>query len=183
MRTRLIALFFGLLFAAGSAQAADTRWIHIFVQDGPDEEIRLNVPINLVRAVLPLIDEDEISNGRIVIDDHDIPVEVLRQVWEEVRDIEEGEFVKVDTPDEDVRISKKGSELLITVLDSKEESEVTVRLHESIIAALLSSDRENELDLLAALDALDAEMRGDLVNVQEEGTVVRIWVDDTNEGN
>lgn len=183
MRTRLIALFFGLLLAAGSAQAGDTRWIHIFVQDGPDEEVRLNVPINLVRAVLPLIDEDEISNGRIVIEDHDIPVEVLRQVWDEVRDIEEGEFVKIDTPDEDVRISKKGSELLITVLDSKEGSDVTVRLHESIIAALLSSERENELDLLAALDALDAEMRGDLVNVQDEGTLVRIWVDDTNEGN
>ena len=60
---------------------------------------------------------------------------------------------------------------------------MTVRLHESIIAALLSSERENEFDLLAALDALDAEMRGDLVNVQDEGTLVRIWVDDTNEGN
>lgn len=183
MRARLIALFFGLLFATGSAQAADTRWIHIFVQDGPDEEVRLNVPISLVRAILPLIDEDEISNGKIVIDDHDVPIEVLRQVWDEVRDIEEGEFVKVDTPDEDVRISKKGSELLITVLDSKDRSEVTVRLHESIIAALLSSENENELDLLAAIEALDEKMRGDLVNVQDEETLVRIWVDDTNEGN
>ena len=107
MRTRLIALFFGLLLAAGSAQAGDTRWIHIFVQDGPDEEVRLNVPINLVRAVLPLIDEDEISNGRIVIEDHDIPVEVLRQVWDEVRDIEEGEFVKIDTPDEDAASARR----------------------------------------------------------------------------
>lgn len=183
MRTRLIALFLGLLFATGSAQAGDTRWIHIFVQDGPDEEVRLNVPISLVRAILPLIDEDGISHGKIMIEDADIPVEVLRQVWDEVRKIDSGEFVKVDTPDEDVRISKEGDELLITVLDEKDDTNVTVRLHESIIAALLSSEKENELDLMAAIEALDTKMRGDLVSVQDEETMVRIWVDDTNEGN
>ncbi|MFQ5350085.1 MAG: hypothetical protein ACE5EG_06560, partial [Thermoanaerobaculia bacterium] len=74
-----------------------------------------------------------------------------------------------------VRVWKEGGYLMVSVIEDGGEN-VEVRVPGRVVDALLSGEGD-ELDLLAALEALVDEGEGQLVQVTGDDENVRVWVD------
>jgi len=187
-RKRTAAAFTLLALLPALAWAEETRWLHIRVQENGErgEKVSINLPLDLVEAVLPLIEEEEISGGKVKIDSEELTSEKIRKILQALREAEEGEYVRVEEMDEDVRIAKEGDYLMVRAReDLQRESgpdRAEVRIHLSVLEALLSSEVEGELDLLAAIEALGEKGEGELIVVNDEESTVEIWVDKKSEG-
>ena len=174
-------LFAFLLPVAAFAGDEENRWLHVAVDDG-DERVRVNVPLSVVTAALPLIEHEHMRHGRVRIDDVDMDAEDIVALLRAVRDAEDGEYVTVEGRHESVRVSKKGEYLHVDVVESHGEDDaetVRVKMPIAVLSALVSGE-DDELDVMAALDALSDYEGEDLVTVNDDGTAVRIWVDREN---
>ncbi|MFH1679561.1 MAG: hypothetical protein ABIH26_02840 [Candidatus Eisenbacteria bacterium] len=182
MRARAVLCAIGIVLLASGAYGGEERWLHVFVEEKGEggETIRVNLPFELLESILEVVDTDEISGGKIRIDEGDLDTEEIRAILKAVGKAKEGEYVTVDGVDENVRVSKKGDFLLVCVREGKgegsDEETVDVRLHLSVLEALASGDGE-ELDVLAAMRALGEKGGGEVVVVNEKDSTVRIWVD------
>jgi hypothetical protein len=178
----LLALLPALAWAGGD------RWLHVRVQEGGEhgEKVSVNLPLQLVEAVLPLIEEEELCGGKVKIDNEELSGAQIREILKALRDAEEGEYIRVEDVDEDVRVAKEGDFMIIRVFEERGKDEdpnmVRVRIHLSVIEALLSGEDEDELDVLAAVHALGEQEEGELVVVNDEESTVEIWVDGKSHG-
>jgi multidrug efflux pump subunit AcrA (membrane-fusion protein) len=171
--------------AAGPAQAID--WLHVHVdENGADPtKVRVNVPVSMVQAILPVIEEDDFYHGRVRIDKDDIDGVYVRAILKAVSEAEEGEYITVESWNkgtrEEVRVAKRGGDLLIKVREEGENpATVDIKMPITVAEALISG-KENELDVLAAVEALGKAGRGEIiVTDSEDDTMVRVWVDQTS---
>jgi hypothetical protein len=99
-----------------------------------------------------------------------------------VRDSQDGEFVTVQSRDNDVRVAKQNGNLVVYVQEKRtsKEGRVEVRVPMSVVNALLSTTGGNELDLVAGIRALAAHGDAELVSVKDNRNTVRVWVDSKN---
>lgn len=171
--------------AAPAPAAKAERWLHIRV-DSPapkSEMVRVNVPIELAVKVLPTIHHERLNNGKVKITAGELNDVDFHALLDAVRTSKDGEFVTVQSNENDVRVAKQGGTLLVHVREKKagkpEKSQVEVRVPMKVVEALLSAGRD-ELDLVAALNALAAQGDTELVSVQDGGQTVRIWLDGKN---
>jgi len=174
---RLMTVVLALALLAPMALAEDL-WLHVQVlEQGEDgDTVKVNVPLQLVEALLPLVQHEQFQGGKIKLDEIPELEQIdLRGVLEALDQTPDGEFVTVQSKDENVRVAKAGGLLLVNVLDD-ESTKVEVKVPLSVARALISADND-ELDLLAAVREL-AQFRGDLVSVEETDTSVRVWIDD-----
>lgn len=183
MSKKLFFTGLGLVLVASLAMGASgDRWLHVRVEDG-GEKVRINVPLSLVTNILPHIEIDPIENGRIDLDElieDEIDGEIdIRAILEEIRNVEDAEFVTVEGPGENVRVSKKDGFLRIEVEELDGDETVNVRIPLAVVDAILVPD-SRELDLAAAIEALGEYGDGDLVIVESKNELVRIWIDDRN---
>lgn len=185
MKLRIIAvgLVLGLVtLAGGFARADDEAWLHIKVDEGGrhGESVRINLPLSLIEEILPLVNTDcgdsEISlkagKLRIEADDFDID---LPELLKAVRNAKDGEYVRVESRDENVRVAKQGDKLIVHVDEDDEQVRINLRLD---LVESMVTDGEDEIDLVAMVRALRAQGDADLVVVESEDEHVRIWVDD-----
>ena len=177
--TPVAVLALALVFGASAAAAAP--WLHIHVDEGGDDPttVRINVPVSLVKAVIPAIQAEEFSHGKIRIDGHDLDHIELREIWSALREAEDGEYITVESKDDNVRVAKEAGYLVIHVVESgRKGTTVDVRMPIPVVEALLSGEPD-ELDLLAAVEALGEVGEGELivVNDDEDNTKVRIWIE------
>jgi hypothetical protein len=186
MNRILIAGLALLLGSAIPAQAKDDLWVHVSVDGGGDdtERVRINVPLRLVSTVLPLIEHEEFRNGRVHVEDCELEREEIVAILRAVAEAEEGEYVTVEDGDEHVRVSKENNTLIVKVEErgrhGRNDEHVDIRVPVSVLEALISG-KDDELDVVAAVEALSKDARGDLVTVNDEdGTLVKIWIDDRN---
>lgn len=101
----------------------------------------------------------------------------LRALLDAVRTTADGEFVKVESPEEDVRVAKEGDHLLVRVRENHHQNQkVDVRVPMTVVNAMLSGSKD-ELDLVAGIRALSAYGDTALVTVDDKEESVRIWVD------
>jgi hypothetical protein len=181
-RSKLFPLFVVILLAAGSAVSAgnlDGQWLHVLVEESGDDQetVRVNLPLQLAHAVLPTLDIDhELRDGKVFLDDVDMHGVDLRQILAALRDTPDAEFVKVRSEDETVRVAKENG-FLVVLADETDGERVRVTVPLDVIDALLSGSDPNELDLVAALEALANYSGGDLVTVESDDTMVRVWID------
>jgi len=176
LRTLVFSMLF-IALAAPLASAGDGgRWLHISVDERHDNErVRVNLPLDLVEAVLPLIEADDFHRGRVRVDLDEIHEVDLPAILAAVRDAEDGEYVTVDSDDEKVRVAKEAGHLVIRAHDRHEEVDIRIRLE--VVDALLSGGPD-ELDLVAAVQALGSTAEGvELVSVEGDDEQVRIWID------
>ena len=166
-----------LLLLPLAARAADDRWLHVTV-DGDEETVRINLPIAVVSAAMPLV-QAHARNAEIELDGHDFDRADLRRLLVALNDAQDGEYVTVDDGGDHVRIAKEGKFLTVHAQEKHESADdgnVQVRMPLEVVAALVSGD-EDELNLSAALEALTKHGNGDLVTVKDDGDLVRIWID------
>jgi len=168
------------MLGARAASAADPdRWLHVRVEEKSKggETVRVNVPIALAAALIPMVDGEDLAGGKLRLNGHDVTVAQLRALRDAVKKSPDGEFVTVDSPDEHVRVAKSGSQLTVDVTSEKKSGDtVHVKVPMRVVDALLAGEGE-ELDLVAALHALGQQGDGEIVNVVDASSTVRVWID------
>ncbi len=182
-RIAMAGLLAAALTAASAATAATTgQWLHVAVDEhGPDgSNVRVNVPIDLVTKILPLIRQEDLADGKVKLHlgHEEMSATDLRAVWEAVRASRDGEYVTVDGPKEKVRVAKQGEFLLVEAAKTGEKTEkVEVKIPVAVVNALFSGAEKDELNLVAAVEALARYGGGDFVTVESDDSHVRIWID------
>jgi hypothetical protein len=174
-----VALMAALLCTVAMAGLED-RWLHVRVQeDGPDgERVSINIPLQLVEAILPTIETDELHDGKLHWDEAEVEGIDLKEVLKAFQEAPDADFITVKGRDESVRVAKEKGFLVIHA--DEDDEKVRVRMPLGVVDAMVDA-RGDELDLLAALEAL-ADYDGDLITVESEDSHVRIWIDSTDSG-
>ena len=199
----LVLGLFALAPLASLAQAAtDTdQWIHIRVtsRDAKGEVVRINVPIEMAEKVLPAINKDRLHDGKVRIESDQVKDVDLRAILDAVRTARDGEYVTVQSNENNVRVSKSNGMLYIFVTDKEQakkpaakedaakgakaseavESKVEIKIPMKVVDALFSAGKD-ELDVVAALRALSANGDTELVSVKDDENTVHIWIDSKN---
>ncbi len=106
--------------AAPRATSPRDRWLHVRVvsSNGAGDTVRVNVPVELAEKVLPAINHDRLHNGKVKINPAETEGIDLHALLDAVRSSsKDGEFVTVQSNENDVRIAKTGQMLVIHVLD------------------------------------------------------------------
>ncbi len=188
--------------AARLARAAtdSEQWIHIRVtsKDAKGEVVRVNVPIELAAKVLPAVNKNQLHDGKVRIDSAHMEDVDLRVILDAVRTAKDGEYVTVQSNENNVRVSKKDEVLYIYVTDKEHakkatkeeaakgakanealETKVEIKVPMKVVDALFSAGKD-ELDLVAALRALSAHGDTELVSVKDAENDVHIWIDSKN---
>ncbi len=182
MKGRTVFGALALLAVASGALAFEERWLHVFIDDrgSGGEKVRVNVPFELLEAIVQELDMERLSGGKIRLDREDMDADEIRAILRAVRGAREGEYVTVEGVDEDVRVRKAGDLLHIRVHEGKKEGaapeNVEIRVHLSVLDALAAGEGD-EIDILAAIHALGEHGEGELVTVEEESATIRVWVD------
>ena len=175
----LIALLFPL-----QSVFAGERWLHVRVAEGGDdgERVSVNIPLSVVESMLPLIQIDELEGGKLNLDIEEMEGIDLREMLVALNDAPDATFVTVESRDESVRVAKEDGYLLINVDEDRGRGEkVRVRIPLAVAEALVGNDPE-QLDLMAALQTLQEFDGEDLVRVESDDELVRIWIDSSENG-
>jgi hypothetical protein len=191
MMKKTVGVMVGMLVFAALALPAD-RWLHVrVIESGPEgDRVRVNIPLSLAEAVLPTIRADKFSNGKVKVDGHAFDQVDVRALLEAVRKTQDNQYVTVESKDQNVEVAKAGEFLLIKVHEngkhgakkdqaSKAENTVNIKVPFKVANALLSGPND-ELNVLAAVRALDEYQNLELVTVKDGSDDVRIWVDSNN---
>jgi hypothetical protein len=185
-RVFVSTLVAGGMLVAGSGAWAETgatsaAWIHVRVEEPRKEsKVNVNLPLSVVEAVLSAAPETVSSKGHIHLHEggRDLSVSDLRRVWKELRASGETEIVSVEQKDQVVKVSKHGDRVQILVENPSEKETVHVEVPVAMVDALLAGEG-SELNIRAALAELQ-KLRGDLVQVKDADSTVRIWIDERN---
>ena len=161
------------------------QWIHVRVESKDDsgETVRVNVPIEMAEKVLPAINHDQLHNGKVRLDHCHMDDVDLRAILDAVRTSKDGEYVTVQSNENDVRVAKNAGYLYIHVTEKQpgehkgkagsakglagKESRVEVKVPMKVVDALFSGGKD-ELDVVAGLKALSASGDTELVSVKDD---------------
>ncbi len=185
MRTRLcgigmICVLAGTMPTAPAAMATPTeRYLHVKVEDATKgESVNVNVPLSMAEKILPTINKGNMHNGHVTIGHADMDDVDIRALLDAVRTAPDNEFVTVKEKDQDVRVAKSNGNLVVHIRDgAKGGQKVDVTVPMKVVDALLSTAKDNELDVSAAIRALSDAGDSLLVTVVDASQHVRIWVD------
>ena len=189
-----VAVFAQASAATPAASSTSDRWLHVRVisTESKGETVKVNVPLELAEKVLPAINHDRLHNGKVKFNDSDMNGVDLKTILEALRSSKDGEFVTVQSTENDVRVAKQNGYMLVhvtekhatTTKDGKdgkpvERNTVDVKVPMKVVDALFSAGKD-ELDITAALRALSAHGDTELVTVKSDDNTVRVWLDSKN---
>lgn len=180
-------LMLAILTLAGGAQASSDLWLHVRVNEGDGAKVAVNLPVSMLDRAMAMIPAEHLEDhhfegGKIRIDDMDLTIPEIRELWAEIKDSPDMTFVTVEDDHENVRVWKEGDTLYVKVQEDRQNETVDVKIPMAVIDALLSSEEEGTLDLQAAMQALVEHGEGELVAVTGGDEEVRVWVDGNAEG-
>jgi len=199
--TLLLACAFSPAASVAQDSSKTDQWIHVRVEskEAKGETVRVNVPIELAEKVLPTINHENLQKGKVRIDNAHLDDVDLRALLDAVRSSKDGEYVTVESKEDNVRIAKNSGYLYIHVTEKKgsekhaevkegakdksgEETKVEIKIPIKVVDALFSAGKD-ELDVVAALRALSSTGDTELVSVKDNDETVHIWIDSKNISN
>ena len=202
--TALVACSLLATLAVAQSSSNPDQWIHVRVESREDktETVRVNVPVDMAVKVLPAIKNKNLCDGKVRIDSGRIDGIDLHTMLDALRTAKDGEYVTVESKDDNVRVAKSSGYLYIHVTEKKpfektakatgdkdsaknvalKESKVEVKIPMKVVDALLSAGKD-QLDVVAALRALSANGDMELVSVKDNDSTVRVWIDSKNVAN
>jgi hypothetical protein len=180
------------------AQAATTevtsekseQWIHVRVEnkESGGETVRVNVPVEMAAKVLPAIHNKNLKDGRVHIGNSHMDDVDFKTLLDAVRTAKDGEYVTVQSNENNVRVAKSAGYLYVHVTDKENgkkgeaATKVEVKVPMKVVDALFSAGKD-ELDVVAALRALSSHGDLELVTVKDNENLVRVWIDSKNVSN
>jgi len=160
------------------AQSKDP-WLHLEVQEKSSDPalVKVNLPISMVDVALDLVKDDKFRHGQFKLDTKEISVAEMRRLWSELKKAGDGEFVSVEKKTETVRIARQGDLLLVKVTGpDKQKAKVDLKIPMAVVDALLQGSGD-QLNVKAALVAMQQRSLGEILTVNDEQTQVRLWID------
>jgi hypothetical protein len=176
----LAALSAPLLGAVPASSADSPAWLHIRVEEpGKESKVHVNLPLPVLEAAISVAPDAVSSHGRIHLgpDGHNLRISDMRQIWKELKASGDTEIVTVEDKEEHVKVSRKGDLVMVRIDKEGRHESVRVDVPVSLVDALFAGPGD-ELDVRAALGEL-RKLRGDVVRIHDEDTVVRIWIDES----
>jgi hypothetical protein len=178
----VVCLSVAMLASTGTpvlAAPATERYLHVRVEDpAKGESVSVNVPLSMAEKILPTVNKGALHNGHVTVGNADFNDVDVRAILDALRTAQDNEFVTVKEKDQDVRVAKLNGNLVVHVRENgKDAQKVDVTVPMKVVDALLSTAKQNELDIAAALHALSDAGDAVLVTVQDATQHVRIWVD------
>ena len=173
--TFILALIMVLCGSVAIAQSS--HWLHVKVETegAKAEQVKVNVPLKLVETVIPMLENQELTKGKIPLDKIPLTVPQMREIWQTLKSEGDFELASVKDGDMDLKIFKEGEYLYIRTAEEADE-EISVTIPGTVVDALLSGE-DDELDLMAAAKALTQSDEGELVSIRDGDETVRIWID------
>jgi hypothetical protein len=161
--------------------APPERYLHVRV-DSPrsGEKVRVNIPLSLAEKIIPAINQGPLQDGKVRINNRNTGGVNLQALINAVKDAPDGEYITVQDPNEDVHVAKMNGKMVVHVTDrggDKEKVDVTIPW---AVAQALSSTSGNQIDVLAAIHALEQAGDTTLVTVAGTDETVRVWIDSSN---
>ena len=178
-----LAVFSAVLLAGTVVLAASPpRYLHVRVSNPANhEQVRVNVPLMLAEKIIPAINQGELRDGKVRIGKFCTDGVNVRAILDALKTAPEGEFVTVEDPSNHVRVAKEHGEMVVHASDKHSKQNVDVTIPWNVAQALISESSEDQLNIEAAIRAL--ENAGDVTLVRVTGDEnVRIWVDSQNTG-
>ena len=168
-----IVLATGVVWAASSE-----RYLHVKVSNPASHEfVRVNLPLSVAEKVIPAINEGDLHNGKVQVGNFSADKVNVRAILEAVKTAPDGEFVTVEEPDNNVRVAKEHGQLVVHVIGKRDKENVDVTIPWEVAEALISDTNENQLNVLAAVKALEKAGDATLVTVTDHEQSVRVWID------
>src|SRR5271168_4698018 len=177
----VLALTMSNLAVTAMAAPTTERYLHVKVDDATKgESVNVNLPLSMAAAILPTVNKGTLHNGHVTIGEADFNGVDVRAILDAVRTAPDNEFVTVKEKDQDVRVAKSNGNIVIHVRDGAKGEKVDVTVPMKVVDALLSTAKDNELDVSAAIRALSDAGDALLITVEDASQHVRIWVDSKN---
>ena len=165
-----------LLFGVSLVSAQSSHWLHVAVDTGgAGEQVNVNLPLKLVETVLPMIEDQELTKGKVKFDELPFTVPQMREIWQTLKAEGDFELASIQEADMDLRIFMEGDYLYVRSAEDAAQ-EVQVTLPSQVVDALLGGEGD-ELDLMAAAKALASTDAEELVRVRDGEETVRVWID------
>jgi ribonuclease HI len=178
---RLVAFSTLLLLATFAMAVTTVRYLHVRVSNPATHElVRINVPLALAEKVIPAINHGQLQNGKVHIGNFTADNVNVRAILDAIRTAPEGEFVSVQDTGDDVRVAKEHGQLVVHVIDKHSNENVDVTIPWDVAQALISDTDENQLNVEAAIKALENVGDTTLVRVSSHDDNVRVWIDSRN---
>lgn len=175
----LAALFASVVAAA--ATLPTTRYLHVRVSNPVTHElVRVNVPLSLAEKVIPAINHGQLRDGKICIGDFHADNVDVRAILDALKSAPEGEFVTVQDTNDNVRVAKERGQLVVHVIDKRGKENVDVTVPWDVAQALISNTDEHQLNVEAAIKALENVGDATLVRVSDRDESVHVWIDSKN---
>ena len=177
------ALLFVTVVVVGTAvwAASPERYLHVKVNNPKTQElVRVNVPLSLAEKVIPAINHGNLQNGKVRLGHIEVDDIDVRAILEAVKSAPEGEFVSVQKPGQEVHVAKEHGQLVAHVKDKGGKQRVDVTIPWEVAQALVSETTDNQLNLSAAIKALQNIGDTTLVTVSSDDESVRVWIDSNN---
>ncbi len=173
------ALLGPALLLTSTVSAAEPSWLHVQVTEtgAKESKVSVNLPLALLDIAFDMAPDEHIKGGRVKIGQGDVDLADLRRMWAELKKAGDMEFVTVEEKDESVRVERKGARVQVRVSDKRSGTQkVAVDVPMSVVDALLTGEGDS-LDLRAALSELKRTASGEFINVNDEHSRVRVWLD------
>jgi hypothetical protein len=179
-----VALGFGVAGAAGvRAQGEAIPWLHVRVEEpSRQSKVSVNLPLAVVEAAIKVAPEKIARDGRFQIagGSNGLSVAEMRKVWAELKNAGDIDLVTVEDQEETVKVGRKGDLVQVRV-SGKDGEEVRVDVPVGLVDAALSGEGD-EIEVGALVREL-RKRRGDIVQVSDKDSKVRVWIDESNTGN
>ena len=170
----LAVLLAGTLVWAASPE----RYLHVRVTNPTTHElVRVNVPLSLAEKIIPAINHGQLRDGKVQFGGFSADNVNLKAILEALKTSPEGEFVTVQQNDSDVHVAKEHGQLVVHVIDKQSKEKVDVTIPWDVAQALISDTTENQLNVEAAIRALQNAGDLTLVSVVGHDESVRVWID------
>lgn len=180
MKTTLpiLALF---LASTAALAAPPEHYLHVKV-DGVNtkELVRVNIPLSLAEKIIPAIHNGQLHDGKVQIGNFQANGVDIRAIMSAVESAPDGEFVTVQEPDSNVRVAKEHGQLIVHVIDKNDGQKVDVTIPWGVAQALTSASNQRQINIEAAIEALDRAGDTTLVTVSDHDEMVRVWIDSRN---
>ncbi|HTZ72886.1 MAG TPA: hypothetical protein VMB47_03120 [Candidatus Aquilonibacter sp.] len=175
------ALVCALSLTARTAPAAPAeRFLHVQVsqadKDGGD--VNVNLPLEVAEKILPTINRGPLHEGRVTLDKDQLQGIDMPTIISALRDSPDNKIVTIRQKDENIDVAKTDGNIVVHVRESgKSGDNVNVTVPISVVNALFSTEQQNQIDVAAALNALDKAGDTFLVTVESTSEHVRVWID------
>src|SRR5216684_4413680 len=156
--------------------ASPERYLHVRVSNPTTHElVRVNVPLSLAEKIIPAINNGDLRNGKVRIGELSADNVNLRAILEALKTAPEGEFVTLQESGSDVHVAKEHGQMVVHVIDKGSKEKVDVTIPWEVAQALVADTAENQLNIEAAIKALQNAGDVTLVSVIGHDESVRVW--------